>query len=244
MDLARCRGQLASSGTIKPFPFGEKDISIKYNIPQKLIGREKEVDILLSAFDRVSEGAERSQMMLVSGYPGIGKSALINEIHKPIVAKRGYFIAGKYDPFRRDVPYSAIIQAFQGLIKQILTESEEKINNWKDTILKAVGPNGRIITDVFPIVELIIGKQPDVPELGAEQSQNRFNLVFKSFVSIFADREHPLALFLDDLPWADPASKKNNTHNRAVITRPIGRLRRRSLPQGPAGFSLPIHWGP
>ena len=144
--------------------------------------------------------------MLVAGRPGIGKSALVNEIHKPIVAKRGYFISGKYDQFRKDRPYSSIIEAFQGLVRQILSESEEKIRIWKENLLAALGPNGRVITDVIPDVELIIGRQPDVPKLGPEESRNRFNIVFEKFVGVFPKADHPVALFLDDLQWADLAS--------------------------------------
>ncbi len=205
-DLKLCYDELIKNGTIDKFKFqlGQKDFSIKFNIPQKLIGRENDIRILSDAFERVSNGT--SEVMLVSGNPGIGKSALINEIHKTIVAKRGYFISGKYDQFRRDVPYSSIIQAFQGLIKQIFTEGDERINKWRNKILKAVGSNGKIIIDILPVVELIIGKQKDVPDLEPMQSQNRFNYVFKSFVNVFIKEEHPLTIFLDDIQWADLAS--------------------------------------
>ena len=154
--------------------------------------------------------------MVVAGAPGIGKSAMVNEIHKPIVARRGYFISGKYEQFRRDKPYSAIIQAFQVLVKQILSESEERISLWKDNLLKALGANGKVITDVIPEVELIIGKQPELPVLGPEESKNRFNFVFEKFMRVFPQKEHPVALFLDDLQWADMASLQlmKNIHAR------------------------------
>ncbi|MBN2440919.1 MAG: diguanylate cyclase [Spirochaetales bacterium] len=206
IDLEKCLSRLNNTGKIKSFPLGEKDISIKFNIPQIIVGRKEETKTLLSIFEGVTRGEEKRQITLVSGAPGIGKTAIINEIQKPIITKRGYFISGKYDLFRRDVPYSAIIQAFQGLVRQLLAESEERLNKWKDLIAGAVGPSGKIITDIIPIVEYIIGKQSDVPELNPEQSQNRFNLVFKKFVSIFAIREHPLVMFLDDLQWVDLAS--------------------------------------
>lgn len=203
-DLQKCLNQLRATGSITPFELGRDDISLKFIIPQILVGREKELEVLDAAFERVSHGGV--EIFLVTGEPGIGKSALVNEIHKPIVGKRGYFIAGKYDQFRRYVPYSSIIQAFQGLARQLLSESEERIQEWKGRLLLALGPNGRIITDVIPEIELIIGKQPDIPELGPEQTQNRFNLFFKNFVRTFTDQTHPLVLFLDDLQWADNAS--------------------------------------
>ncbi|HOO71566.1 MAG TPA: diguanylate cyclase [Spirochaetota bacterium] len=203
-DLRQCLDRVRAAGTAAPFELGQADISLRFIIPQILVGRDRELDLLHSAFSRVSRGG--IEAVLVTGEPGIGKSALVNEIHKPIAEKRGYFIAGKYDQFRRDVPYSSIIQAFQGLARQILSESEERVSAWKERILRALGPNGRIITDVIPDIELIIGRQPDVPEVSPEESQNRFNLFFKNFVQVFADKEHPLVLFLDDLQWADIAS--------------------------------------
>jgi len=204
-DLKECLRQYEKTGTIEPFELATRDVSIKFNIPQKFFGRENEIDIIMAAFERVS-GSGKNEMILVSGNPGIGKSALINEINKPIVAKRGYFISGKYDQFRKDVPYSAVIQAFIGVTQQVLMESRERIDVWKDALLKELGPNGRIITDIIPAIELIIGKQPDVPILGPDESNNRFLLVFKNFVRVFASIEHPLVIFLDDLQWADLAS--------------------------------------
>ncbi|HAK61600.1 MAG TPA: hypothetical protein DCO77_14695, partial [Nitrospiraceae bacterium] len=203
-DLETCLEQLKKNGKVESFALGIHDISHTFTIPQKLYGREREIETLMSAFDRVRQGA--SEALLVSGHPGIGKTALILEVHKPIVAQRGYFIVGKYDQLQRDVPYSAIIQAFQGLVRRILTESEERVRRWKERLSKALGVNGRIITDVIPEVELIIGKQPDVPPAGPTESQNRFNRVIQNFVGVFADRDHPLVLFLDDLQWVDPAS--------------------------------------
>ncbi|MCX5848881.1 MAG: diguanylate cyclase [Deltaproteobacteria bacterium] len=203
-DIDECLNQLDKKGVIDEFLIATKDISIRFNIPRSLVDREEERDALMKSFEQASNGA--SEMMLVTGQPGIGKSALVNEIYKPIVAKKGYFIFGKYDQFRKDVPYSAIIQSFQGLIRQIIAESEEKIQTWKEKLLSAVEPNGKVITDVIPELELIILKQPDVPLLGPEESQNRFNMVFQKFVNVFTTQDHPVALFLDDLQWADQAS--------------------------------------
>lgn len=203
-DLLKCRNRLTTAGTVEPFKIGMRDISPKFNIPQLLVGREKELEILFNAFDRASSG--ELVLLLVSGEPGIGKSALVNEIAKPIAGKSGYFISGKYDQLRRYVPYSAIIQAFQILARQLLSESDDRIRAWKEKLLTALGNNGRIITDIIPEIELIVGRQPDIPELAPMEAQNRFKLVLKRFARIFADKGHPLVLFLDDLQWADSAS--------------------------------------
>ncbi|MCI0528880.1 MAG: AAA family ATPase, partial [Nitrospira sp.] len=148
------------------------------------------------------------EMMLVAGYSGIGKSALVQEIYKPITQKRGYFISGKFDQLQHNIPYSAVVKAFSGLVRQLLTESEEPLHRWKEKLLAAFGSNGQIIMDVIPELELIVGKQPPVIELGPAESQNRFNQVFQNFVRVFCQKEHPLVLFLDDLQWADLATLK------------------------------------
>ena len=203
-DLEECLLQLQANGTISDFPLGSKDVSDKFQIPQKLYGRESEIETLLTAFDRVSQGT--TEMMLVAGYSGIGKSVLVDEIHNPITQKRGYFISGKFDQFQRHIPYSAIVSAFQGLVRQLLTESEAQLNLWREKILAAFGLNGQVIIDVIPEVELIVGKQLPVAELGPSESQNRFNLVFQNFIRAFCAKEHPLVIFLDDLQWADFAT--------------------------------------
>ncbi|MDY6970289.1 MAG: AAA family ATPase, partial [Spirochaetota bacterium] len=203
-DLEECLNQIETTGKIKPFLPGIKDISDKLNIPQKIYGRDKEISLLMAAFDRVSRSA--SELTLVSGYAGIGKTALINEIHKPIVQQKGYFISGKFDRLQLNMPYSAIIQAFKDLIRQILTEDQHRIKKWRAQFNEGLGNNGRIITDVIPELKLIIGEQPEVQDLGFEESQNRFNLVFRTFVNIIAEASHALVIFLDDLQWADSAS--------------------------------------
>jgi len=203
-DLRACLSQLYANTRIEPFDLARQDVSIRFIIPQLLVGREAELEALKQAFERVSgAGAE---IMLVAGEPGIGKSALIHEIHKPIVAKRGYFLSGKYEELRRHLPYSGIIQAFQGLARQILSESEERLKVWKLKLRAALGENAKVVTDAIHEMELMLGPQPNLPEMGPEETRNRFNLVFKNFVRVFADRTHPLVVFLDDLQWADPAS--------------------------------------
>ncbi len=205
-DLETCLMSLQANGVISNFVAGSADKAGQLNIPQKLYGREQEVSILLKTFDRVATG--KTELMLVSGYSGIGKTVLVNEVHKPIVRQRGYFISGKFDQFKRNIPYASLIQAFQSLIQQFLTESSAKIETWKEKLLSALGVNGQIIIDVIPEVELIIGQQPPVPELGATEAQNRFSRVFKQFIGVFTTEEHPLVVFLDDLQWADSASLK------------------------------------
>ncbi|MCP4138473.1 MAG: AAA family ATPase [bacterium] len=198
-DLKECREQFTQKGEIENFVPGRNDISNRFIMPGKLFGREKEIAVLLRAVEKQG----RAKLLLVGGRPGIGKSVLVNEIRKPITAKRGYFISGKYEQFNRDVPYSAIIRAFQGLVSQILSESEEKILAWKEILLSTLGSNGGVVTNIIPDVELIIGKQPEPVSLASMESRNRFNLVFEKFASLFAREEHPLVLFLDDLQWAD-----------------------------------------
>ncbi|WP_236508287.1 ATP-binding protein, partial [Tychonema sp. BBK16] len=156
----------------------------------------------------LARGAGGVELILVSGYSGIGKTAIVNEVQKPIVRQRGYFISGKFDQFKRNIPYASLTQAFQSLIRQLLTESDASIQTWKEKLLTALGSNGQVVADVIPEVELIIGKQPEVPQLGPTESQNRFNRVFKQFVSVFTAQSHPLVVFLDDLQWADSASLK------------------------------------
>ncbi|MEH1883990.1 trifunctional serine/threonine-protein kinase/ATP-binding protein/sensor histidine kinase [Nostoc sp.] len=203
-DLELCLNQLKTKGLITDFVPGRLDVLSQLLIPQKLYGRENQVDELLAAFERVISGA--SEMMLVSGYSGIGKSVLVNEVNKPITRRQGYFISGKFDQLKRNIPYASLIQAFAYLMRYLLTENNEKIETWREKILSALGTNGKVITDVIPEVELIIGIQPEVAQIGATESQNRFNRVFKEFIQVFTQREHPLVIFLDDLQWADSAT--------------------------------------
>jgi serine/threonine protein kinase len=205
-DLLTCRQQLQQTGTIDPFPVGQLDCFSQFLIPQTLYGRDQEVATLLTTFDQVSAGA--AELMLVSGYSGIGKTSLVHEVHKPISQRRGYFIAGKFDQFKRNVPYASLAQAFQELIRQLLTESDAQIAGWKTALLKALGANGQLIVEVIPEVERIIGPQPAVPQLGPAEAQNRFNRVFQQFVRVFSQPDHPLVIFLDDLQWADLPSLK------------------------------------
>jgi PAS domain S-box-containing protein len=229
-DLEICAEQLEEIGQISSIQLALQDVCDRFQIPQKLYGRDKEVAMLLAAFVRVAcpesnpvaalpnnseTTSQREQtgnskfqveMMLVSGYAGIGKSALVQEIHKPITQKRGYFISGKFDQFQRNIPYSAIAVALQKLIQQLLSEPDEYVQQWRSRLLTALGSNGQIIIDVIPEVELIIGKQPPVPSVGATEAQNRFHRIFGQFVRVFCSKKHPLVIFLDDLQWIDSAT--------------------------------------
>ena len=203
-DLEKCRKQLSQTGAIENFTLGIYDISEKFQIPQKLYGRAAETGVLEDCFYRITAGG--AEMLMVAGYSGIGKSALVNEIHKPLVEKYGFFISGKFDQFQRHIPYSALSGAFQGLLKQLLMSRPEELVTWKDKLLAALEPNGHVIIDVIPVVEKIIGPQPKVPNLGTEENQNRFNMVFLQFLRVFTCKDSPLVIFLDDLQWADIAT--------------------------------------
>lgn len=200
-DLERARAQLKAYGDVAPFALGETDRVDRFQLSQRLYGRDAERARLLGAFARAAGGGRT--MLLVAGYSGIGKSALVHEVQRPIVEARGHFISGKFDQLARNVPYASLIQAFREMTRQLLTEPAEVLLGYRAAILDAVGPNGRVIIEVIPEVELVIGPQPAVAELSPAEAQNRFNLVFEAFVRVFATAEHPLTLFLDDLQWAD-----------------------------------------
>ena len=203
-DFEKCLDQLNTKGVIEDFVIAEHDICVEFSIPQKLYGREVEINSLLKHFENVCSG--KSEIVLVAGHSGVGKTAIIGELDKPIVKNRGYLISGKFDQYNQNIPYSAIIQAFQEIIHIILTQTEDQVSLWKGKILSELSVNSRIIIDVIPDLALIVGEQPEAVLLGPRESQNRFNLVLKQFISIFAKKEHPLALFLDDLQWADPST--------------------------------------
>ncbi|MBE8986195.1 ATP-binding sensor histidine kinase [Nostoc sp. LEGE 12450] len=205
-DLEVCQKQWQETGNIAPFEVGMRDISDRFVIPEKLYGRQGEVETLLAAFKRVTEGA--TEMILVAGFSGIGKTAVVNEVHKPIVRQRSYFIKGKFDQFQRDIPLSGLVQAFRDLIGQILSETDAQIQQWKAKILRELGTQTQVIIDVIPELEQIVGKQAPVTDLSGSAAQNRFNLLFQKFIQIFTTKEHPLVIFLDDLQWADTASLK------------------------------------
>ena len=203
-DLAQCAERLQATGGIEDFTIGRADAAGTFRIPDKLYGREAQLSRLLTLFEGSAAG--RKELVLCPGAPGIGKSALIEALRNPVTEQRGLFLTGKYDRFEQNIPYTGMAQAFQGLVRSLLTESAARLNDWKTAILQAVGANGRVVLDVIPDLALILGPQPAVQPLPPLEAQNRFNLVFQNFVKVFARPDHPLVLFLDDLQWADPAS--------------------------------------
>jgi tRNA A-37 threonylcarbamoyl transferase component Bud32 len=203
-DLRRCIASLDETGAVARFSLGSADTIDRFEPPQKLYGRAVDTATLLASFERVARGAV--EVVTVAGAPGIGKTSLVQEIYRPITRRRGYFIAGKFDLLKQNMPFSALVAALQDLVQQLLTEGEDEIAAWREAIRAAVHPNGQLIVDVVPALERILGPQPRVPPLEALEAQNRFNLVFKSFLQVFCKKEHPLVLFLDDMQWADTAS--------------------------------------
>lgn len=204
-DLHRALVDWKANGIITSFRLAERDVSDQLQVPKALYGRNKQAADLLAAFDRVaSTGA--SELVLVSGPPGIGKTALVQELHKPIVARRSFFLTGKFEPLTRDTPYSVFVQAFRRLVLEVLSQNEASIAEWRSRLVIALRGHGQLILDVIPEVALLMGNQPRVPELPAVEAQNRFQIAFRQFIGVFARADHPLALFLDDLQWADSAS--------------------------------------
>ncbi|MEA2941917.1 MAG: hypothetical protein QOD09_2446, partial [Bradyrhizobium sp.] len=204
-DLQWCLAEWESRGRIDPFLLGTCDASDRLLIPEKLYGRGREIDALLASFDRVATNGIL-EFVLVSGYSGIGKSSVVNELHKVLVPPRGRFASGKFDQYKRDIPYATLGQAFQSLVRSLLSKSEAELGRWRDSLSEALGSNGQLIVNLVPELELVIGKQPAVAELPPQDAKNRFRLVFRRFLGVFARKEHPLALFLDDLQWLDTAT--------------------------------------
>ncbi|MGZ5819443.1 MAG: AAA family ATPase, partial [Burkholderiaceae bacterium] len=205
-DLYQCERALNDGRPIPKFVLGKFDQHDSLQIPQKLYGRNSEIKILRQAFTRCVAG--ETELLLVNGYAGAGKSSLVGEIQKICIEKRGIYLVGKFDQFRRDIPYASLVKAFQGFVHQILGDSEAQVTYWRDAILNAVGGNGQLLIDVIPALEFVIGTQPAVAEYAAKEAQDRFLEVFRLFVSVIAQPEHPLVLFLDDLQWVDAGSMK------------------------------------
>ena len=204
-DLRRCLSEWETRGSIEEFPLGQYDTPDRLLIPEKLYGREREIKTLLAAFDRVIKSGA-PELVLVSGYSGIGKSSVVNELHRMLVPSRGLFTSGKFDQYKRDIPYATLARAFQSLVQSLLSKDDADLASWRRTLQEALGPNGRLVVDLIPELQLIIGEQPPVTELPPQQAQRRFHLVLRRFIGVFAGAEHPLALFLDDLQWLDAAT--------------------------------------
>jgi len=203
-DLERCAREWSAQGVVGRFQPGEQDVPDVFTVPQHLYGRQGEIRTLLAAFEGVCAG--RAALLLVAGYSGIGKTSLVNEVHKPIVRMKGRFVAGKFDQLERSTPYAALLQALCGLVRQVLSESEARIGALRERLALALGPNASVVAAVVPELVLLLGPQPPAPTLSPAEAQNRFNYVFESFLAVFARPEHPLVIFLDDLQWADSAT--------------------------------------
>ncbi|WP_133135504.1 EAL domain-containing protein [Legionella rowbothamii] len=203
-DLQACQEQWERQHCIKPFTLGLNDTRDYLSISRNLYGRNAQVGQLLQAFNRVSKG--NKEIVLIAGYSGIGKTSLVNEVHKAMVQHRVYYIQGKFDQIQRNIPYSGIVSAFQKLVKQVLAQSEEHLNDLRTNLLHSLGKVGQVIIDVIPEIELIIGAQPSVPKLNPNDTQIRFNLAVQNLIRVFAQQNHPLVIFLDDLQWADNSS--------------------------------------
>jgi PAS domain S-box-containing protein len=204
-DLRRCLAECELHGRIGPFALGENDAPDRLLIPEKLYGRAREVDTLLASFDRIVKSGE-PELVLVSGYSGIGKSSVVNELHKVLVPPRGLFAPGKFDQYKQDIPYATLAQAFQSLVRQLLSKNDAELARWRTALLEALGANGSLMVNLIPELALILGEQPMVAELPPQEAQKRFQQVFRQFLGVFARAEHPLALFLDDLQWLDRAT--------------------------------------
>jgi predicted ATPase/GAF domain-containing protein len=203
-DLVRCKEEFSAIGTIRDFPLESSAVSRRVTFISRMVGRDEEGQIILQEYEQVARGACRS--LFISGLSGIGKTRLIQELQSPIVRHHGYFTSGKFDVYQKNIPYSSLIQAFKSLLRTFLTESNERVALWKNKILKAVGKNGKVLTDVLPELEILIGPQPGVKPLPPVESLNRFHDLFDRFLTCLASEENPLVLFIDDLQWCDVAS--------------------------------------
>src|SRR5882762_5892098 len=204
-DLRRCLAAWEEHRRVHHFTLGQDDTPDRLLVPEKLYGRSREIETLLTAFDRMVTSG-RPELVLVSGYSGIGKSSVVTELHKVLVPPRGLFASGKFDQYKRDIPYATLAQAFRQLIQSLLGKSEAELARWRDTLREALEPNGRLMVNLVPELELIVGAQPPVPELSPQDAQRRFQFVLRRFIGTFARPEHPLTLFLDDLQWLDGAT--------------------------------------
>jgi PAS domain S-box-containing protein len=204
-DLRGCLSQWQEQKGVTTFRLGTHDASDRFLIPEQLYGRQREIAALLSAFDHVVLSG-RPGLTLISGYSGVGKSSVVNELHRALLPPRGLFASGKFDQYKRDIPYATLAQAFQRLVSMILVEPEAVLARYREAILGAVEPHGQLVINLVPELERVIGKQPAPPELSPQDAPRVFEQVLRRFIGVFARPEHPLALFLDDLQWLDAAT--------------------------------------
>ncbi len=216
VDLRKCQVEWESNRSIVPFPLGGSDVPDRLMAPETLYGREREIAKLLGAYDWVAADGT-TKLVLVSGHAGTGKSSLVSELEKALVPSRGLFASGKFDQYKRDIPYATLVQACRTLVRPLLGESEAELVPWRDALTEALGPNGQLIANLIPELELVIGKQPPVADLPSREAQSRFQAVFRRFLGVFARDERPLALFFDDLQWLDVATLDLVEH---LVTQP------------------------
>jgi len=205
LDLERCLDAWVARGSVDPFPLAQIDVSDRFSIPEKLYGRESQTTALLQGFARMAESG-RAALVVVSGEPGCGKSSLVSQIWGPTLRQRGLLAAAKFDQYQQDVPYSTLIGAFRSVVLELLTEPEDRLAAWRRALADALGPLAQVVAELVPELTLVVGHQAPPPALPVAEAQNRFFVAFQAFVDVFARREHPVALFLDDLQWADAAS--------------------------------------
>jgi len=212
-DLERCLAQWRTAARIDDFQVGSDDVRDQLVIAEKIYGREKQARALLDAFERVA-GTGRSEVVLVAGSAGVGKSTLVHRLQGAVMARNGFLLSGKFDQQQRDTPYATIVQAFHELMRRILGEDEATVARWRCAFLEALGPNARLVADLVPEMEILVGTQPPPPELPGDAAQNRFDAVLQSFVGAVAQEDHPLVLFVDDLQWVDPATLRSWSDSR------------------------------
>lgn len=205
-DINKCIKEFNRTGKIADFPLAEQDISSRFQLSEKLYGRDEELKKLNTIFDRISN--HHAEIITIAGYSGVGKSTLVHELYKPSVEKRGYFISGKFDQLKKNISYTPLIQAFEEMVLQIIKESPDNVKTWRKRIQNAVGRNGQVIVEIIPVLTKLLGEQPPIPKLDVMETKNRFKLVFQDFVQALAQPDHPLVIFLDDCQWADLSTLK------------------------------------
>src|SRR5262249_34180516 len=227
-DLRRCLSDWNSASRIEPFALAARDVPDRLLVPERLYGRRREIAALVDAFEGVARDG-RQALVLLSGYAGVGKSSIVNELQQVVVRGRGLFVSGKFEPHERDIPFAPILRAFRDLARSVLLSSDADLQRWREELQRALGPNAQLVIDLVPDVKLIIGSQEPVPELPPQQAQARFQRVLQRFVSVFARPERPLVLFVDDLQWLDRASldllRNPATHEEGMHLLLIGAYR-------------------
>lgn len=209
-DLQHCLNEWQTHGRIEPFPLGRGDASARFESPQKLYGRDAEVAALRESFERVRSGAV--ELVLITGSSGIGKSSIVHALLEPVVAARGSFASGKFDQYKRDIPYATLVQALRERVLELAAGSDSALAEARTRLHSALSPNGRVLLELVPEAELVLGPQPPVPELPFTEAQHRFQRVLGRFVGALAQHGHPLVLFLDDLQWVDAATLRLLQH--------------------------------